>query len=72
MVEYERIAETGGFGERRLEYIRGEVREMGPKGDRHEDMVDQLAEWSHEAVRGRPVRVRVQNSVTGKGRFRQL
>jgi Uma2 family endonuclease len=61
--EYERMAKAGAFGERRLEYIRGEVREMSPKGDRHEDMVDHLEEWSHEVVRGQPVRVRVQNSL---------
>ncbi len=65
--EYERMAEMGSFGQRRLEYIRGEVREMSPKGDRHEDMVDQLQEWSHEVVHGRPVRVRVQNSLRLSG-----
>ncbi len=65
--EYERMAEAGSFGQRRLEYIRGEVREMSPKGDRHEDMVDQLEEWSHEVVHGRPVRVRVQNSLRLSG-----
>ncbi len=57
------MAKAGAFGQRRLEYIRGEVREMSPKGDRHEDMVDHLEEWSHEVVRGQPVRVRVQNSL---------
>jgi len=65
--EYERMAAAGGFGQRRLEYIRGEVREMSPKGDRHEDMVDCLEEWSHEVVRGKPVRVRVQNSIRLSG-----
>ena len=57
------MAKAGAFGERRSEYIRGEVREMSPKGDRHEDMVDHLEEWSHDVVRGQSVRVRVQNSL---------
>ncbi len=65
--EYQRVAAADGFGSRRLEYIRGEIREMSPKGDRHEDLVDCLEEWSHEAVRGKPVRVRVQNSILLSG-----
>jgi Uma2 family endonuclease len=65
--EYERAAAAGVFEGRRLEYIRGEVREMSPKGDRHEDLVDCLAEWSHDVVRGKPVRVRVQSSIRLSG-----
>jgi Uma2 family endonuclease len=65
--EYERMAEAGDFGHCRLEYIRGKVREMSPIGDRHEDMVDELEEWSHKVVHGRPVRVRVQNSLRLSG-----
>jgi Uma2 family endonuclease len=61
--EYERMAAAGVFEGRRLEYVRGEIRQMSPKGDRHEDMVDWLEDWSHESVRGKPVRVRVQNSI---------
>ena len=61
--EYERIVAAGVFEARRLEFIRGEIREMSPKGNRHEDMVDQLDEWSHEALRGKGVRIRVQNSI---------
>jgi Uma2 family endonuclease len=63
MDEYERMAEAGVFERRRLEFIRGEVREMSPKGNRHEDMVDRLEDWSHEALRGKAVRIRVQNSL---------
>jgi Uma2 family endonuclease len=61
--EYERIVAAGVFERRRLEFIRGEIREMSPKGNRHEDMVDQLDEWSHEALRGKVARIRVQNSI---------
>lgn len=67
LAEYERMAEAGVFEGRRLEYVRGEIREMSPKGDRHEDMVDWLDDWSHESVRGKPVRVRVQNSIRLSG-----
>jgi len=61
--EYQHMVEAGAFEGRRLEYIRGEIREMSPKGDRHEDMVDCLDDWSHEVLRGKPVRVRIQNSI---------
>jgi Uma2 family endonuclease len=63
LAEYQRMTEAGVFDGRRLEYIRGEIREMSPKGDRHENMVDWLNDWSHEVLRAKPVRVRVQNSI---------
>jgi hypothetical protein len=47
--EYDRMIEAGVLDQgrrRRLEFIRGEIREMTPIGSRHEVMVDKLAEWS--------------------------
>jgi Uma2 family endonuclease len=61
--EYEQMANAGVLEGRRIEYVRGEIREMSPKGNRHENIVDQLDEWSHESLRGQSVRIRVQNSI---------
>lgn len=64
--EYDLLIERGAFDgrrRRRLELIRGEVREMSPSGPEHEDVVDLLTRWSFSATRPEEVRVRVQNSV---------
>jgi Uma2 family endonuclease len=66
LAEYERIVATGVFdspNKRRIELIRGELREMNPIGPDHCDVVDWLAEWSHENAPRDTVRVRVQNPV---------
>lgn len=66
LAEYDRMVACGVFDRspgRRLEFIRGEIREMTPIGSEHEVLVDRLTEWSFQAVpRGR-VWVRVQNSI---------
>ncbi|HEV2971360.1 MAG TPA: Uma2 family endonuclease [Pirellulales bacterium] len=62
--EYERIVATGVFdgkNRRRLELIRGELREMNPIGPDHCTIVDRLAEWSFDSAPRAKVRVRVQN-----------
>lgn len=64
--DYDRMIASGLFDgpqKRRVELIRGEVREMMPMGVRHEDVVDRLMTWSVENVPKAEVRVRVQNSV---------
>jgi len=61
VADYERIIACGVFERptrRRLELIRGEMREMAAVGPAHEDVVDRLGTWSVQEVR-----VRVQNSV---------
>ncbi len=66
LAEYDRMIAAGVFDERdkrRLELIRGELREMTPPGPEHDDLIDLLGEWSHAVVRPDDVRVRVQNSV---------
>ena len=66
LAEYDRMIACGVFDSRerrRLEFIRGEIREMPPIGPPHEDSVDRLNEWSIENVSRRRTRVRVQNSI---------
>lgn len=62
--EYERIIATGifdGRNRRRIELIRGELREMTPIGTQHAEFVDRLDEWSHAKAPRDEVRIRVQN-----------
>ncbi len=61
--EYERIVQSGALDKRRLELIRGEIREMSPIGPEHEDVVDQLTDWSAQEPVKKKVRLRVQNSI---------
>jgi Uma2 family endonuclease len=63
LAEYDRIVETGALDQRRLELIRGEIREMTPIGPMHEEVVDLLNDWSHESIRRDQARVRIQQSV---------
>ncbi len=66
LAEYDRMVAAGVFDEpasRRLELIRGEIREMNPIGPFHEDVVDRLNRWSTRVVPEEEVRVRIQNSV---------
>src|SRR6478672_5577523 len=64
--QYERMAAAGAFDgllKQRVEFIRGEIREMSPIGTRHDQAVDDLNEWSFEVIpRGR-FRVRVQSTM---------
>ena len=66
LAEYDRMVECGVFssrGRRRLEFIRGEIREMAAIGPFHEDVVDRLAEWSARNTSPGEIRIRVQNSI---------
>ncbi len=66
VVQYERMIASGAFAgknHRRLELIRGELREMNPIGARHAKTVDHMAEWSFDNAPRDNVRVRVQNPV---------
>ncbi|NLY02851.1 MAG: Uma2 family endonuclease [Rhodopirellula sp.] len=65
LAEYDRMIAAGVFDERdnrRLELIRGELREMTPPGPEHDDLTDLLQEWSHTAVPDR-VRIRIEKSL---------
>ncbi len=50
--QYERMAEAGAFDGRlqhRVEFIRGEIREMSPIGTHHDQAVNDLTDLSYEA-----------------------
>src|SRR5690348_14394316 len=64
--QYDRMIEAGIFDEpkrRRIELIRGELREMNPIGSLHERTVDVLTEWSILSLPPKSAWVRVQNSI---------
>lgn len=66
LADYDRMIEAGVFDRgrgRRLEFIRGEIREMNPIGSPHEEIVDRLAAWSFDSLPRGTIRVRVQNSI---------
>jgi Uma2 family endonuclease len=66
LADYDRMIQAGVFDQgrrRRLEFIRGEIREMTPIGPQHEVIVDRLTEWSLRDLPEGKVWVRVQNSI---------
>jgi Uma2 family endonuclease len=66
LADYDRMIQAGVFDQgrrRRLEFIRGEIREMTPIGSLHEVIVDRLTEWSLCNLPEGKLWVRVQNSI---------
>ena len=64
--EYDRMIQRGVFDQRkqrRLEFIRGEIRDMTPIGSPHEEVVARLTEWSIGSLPEEEARVRVQSSI---------
>lgn len=64
--EYDRMIEEGVFDatrDKRIELINGELHEMSPPGPDHEDVIDELNDWSTLNTPRDRVRVRVQNSI---------
>jgi Uma2 family endonuclease len=64
--QYDLMIKHGVFDrgtKRRLEFIRGEIREMTPIGSLHDVVVDWLAEWSIKNFSEGQAWVRVQNSI---------
>jgi Uma2 family endonuclease len=63
--EYLRMVEAGIFsrrGKKRVELIRGEIREMSPIGNPHEEALSNLVDWSYRVV-PQEVKIRVQCSI---------
>ena len=66
LAEFDRMIRRGVFvrpRNRRIELIRGALRQMSPPGPTHEAAVDKLTRWSIEHTDGDEVCVRVQNSI---------
>jgi len=63
--EYDRMISNGAFVgfTRRIELIRGELREMNPAGPTHEDYIDFLTRWSTQVTTSDDCVVRVQSSI---------
>ncbi len=64
--QYEHMVEVGAFSgpcEKRLELLRGEIRQMSPIGYRHSHVVTLLTDWSYEVVPREQFVIRVQNPV---------
>ncbi|NLY02850.1 MAG: Uma2 family endonuclease [Rhodopirellula sp.] len=68
LAEYDRMIAAGVFDERdnrRLELIRGELREMTPSGPEDDDLIDLLLnQWSFENAPRDRIRIRVQEPIT--------
>lgn len=66
LAEFDRMIERDVFDstrDRRIELIRGEIREVNPPGPTHETAVDRLTRWSTQNTSPSEVRVRIQNSI---------
>lgn len=66
IAEYDRLIKKGFFDQfrdRRIELIRGELRQMSPPGPVHEEAIDVLTRWSTSNTDPAVIRVRVQNSI---------
>ena len=66
LAEYDRMVDAAVFsGNRRLELIHGELRDMSPIGDHHRHVVNLLMEWAADQTAARRDRliVQVQNPI---------
>lgn len=65
LAQYELMARAGAFDgnhHQRVEFIRGEIREMSPIDPRHASIVDWLNAWSFENTDRRQVIIRIQST----------
>ena len=65
LAQYELMVEAGAFDgkyHQRVEFIRGEIREMTPFGPKHAWAVDWLNAWSFENTSRQEVIIRIQSS----------
>ena len=64
--EYDRMVDRGEFDRlgRKIELIRGEVRDMNPAGPLHDDLIAYLTDWSFRTTDRARVRVNVQTGLS--------
>ena len=63
---YEHMVEVGAFAgeyQKRLELLRGEIRQMSPIGYIHAHVVTLLTDWSYDVVPRERIVIRVQNPI---------
>jgi Uma2 family endonuclease len=65
VAEYSRMVECGAFDhlKRKIELIRGEIREMNPAGPLHDDLIAYMTDWSVRATDRNEIRVNVQTGL---------
>src|SRR5262245_52075085 len=64
--DFDHMVARGAFdwlGDRRLELIFGELREMNPPGPSHSEGVRVLNRWSHDQVSDSEARIRIQDPI---------
>jgi len=63
--EYAQMVERGAFTHlhRKIELIRGEIRQMNPAGPLHDDLIAYLTDWSVRSTNPNLVRVNVQTGL---------
>ncbi len=63
--EYQHMVACGAFDklDRKVELIRGEIREMNPAGPVHDDLIDYLYDWSVRATDRSQIHIRGQSGM---------
>ena len=63
--EYSRMVACGAFDaiDRKVELIRGDIREMNPAGPVHDDLIDYLYDWSVRSTERSKIHIRGQSGM---------
>ena len=63
IADYDQMIARGAFYHlnRKIELIRGEIRETNPAGPIHDDLIDYLTHWSYQVINDCDIRIRVQS-----------
>ena len=69
IADYDQMIARGAFYHlnRKIELIRGEIREMNPAGPIHDDLIDYLTHWSYQVINDCDIRIRVQSGLSLAG-----
>ena len=67
--DYDQMIARGVFYHlnRKIELIRGELREMNPAGPIHDDLIGYLTHWSYQVINDCGIRIRVQSGLSLAG-----